>query len=283
MLFGRDGLIGSALLRRLEEGNAPYRVFAFDRPRADISNKNHIIPIMKYVKPTVVFNCAGVNDAEMCQDAPKGAFAVNAVGPEVLAVECNKIGAKLVHVSSCNVYDGKKKIPYSERCQAKPVNILGKSKLEGEKAIAATCPDHLILRPGWAFHYEGENPLTEWISNVDRRLKLTVGDASGSPTYVPDLVDGILSLVESDAKGIFNFANAEAATWESFAQAVVELTKTKARVSPASETLKQWYRAPMPEHTVLSMKKYSIATGKKTRSWVEALKECLFEMHRFKP
>jgi dTDP-4-dehydrorhamnose reductase len=284
MLFGKDGLVGRALLSRLEDGNPPYRVFAFDRPKADISNKSHVSPLVKYIKPTVVFNCAGVNDAEMCQDAPSGAFAVNAVGPDVLARECAKIGAKLIHISAADVYDGKRTAPYSERCKPAPINVLGQSKLEGEKAIAAACDNHLIIRPGWAFHYEGENPLTDWIANADRRLKITVcGNYHGSPTYVPDLVDGVMDLVREDARGVFNVANGEAATWESFAQAVVELTKTRAKVQQASETMKQWYRAPVPAYSVLSTKKYSAATGKKMRTWVEALKECLFEMHRYRP
>lgn len=283
ILFGKGGLVGNAFASRLGDTVAPYRLFCFDRPKADISNKAHVSPLFKFIKPTIVINCAAVNDIEMCEEARTGAFTVNSVGPEVLAAECKKHGAKLVHISACTVFDGKRSSPYGERCATAPLNVHGQSKLEGERAAARAWTDILTIRPGWAFNYEGSNPVTEWIALADRNKRIVVpGGHHGSPTYLPDMVDAVLDLINKDAKGVYHIANGEAASWESFAAAVVTLSGARTGVVPAPGELKT-FRAPMPRHSVLSTRKYSTLTGKKMRPWLEALKECLFEMHRYKP
>lgn len=278
MLLGVNGLLGDACYHRLCEKTTDYRVFAFDHERADITNERHISPLMEYIRPTVVINCAGVNDMDMCEEAKDGAFSVNCSGPALLASQCAKHGAKLVHFSSSSVFDGKRYSPYTEKCKASPLSVHGKSKLEGEKAISTTLQDHLIIRTGWCFHFIGQNPVTDWLEKAERGLAISAGDQHGSPTFVPDLIDGMLDLVEHDARGVFHFANSEATTWAAFAEAVATLSGLQCSVSAAGKSL-----ANQPKYSVLSTKKYRAATGQTPRSWVEALKQCLFQMDRYKP
>lgn len=284
MVLGVGGLVGDAFYTRLYERTTEYRIFGFDHSRADISNRDHIGPLVSFIKPSVVINCAAVNDPEMCEEAKEGAYRVNAVGAQILAEECSKHGAKLVHVSACSVFDGKRASPYTERCKPEPLNIHGKSKYEGEKAIAKAIGDHLIIRPGWCFNFEGDNPITDWVARAERGLNIPVlSDCQGSPTYVPDLVDATLELIAKDAKGVFHVANSNAATWMSFAEAVVGLAKMNGNIVTTSEKFQSMFKAPIPRYTVMSTRKYSVTTGKEIRGWMEALKQCLFQMHRYKP
>jgi dTDP-4-dehydrorhamnose reductase len=282
LVLGKRGLLGNAFVSKLSE-NTPYRVFSFDHSQLDISNKTHVGPVMKYVNPTVVINCAAVNDAEVCEDARAGAFTVNSVGPEILAAECRKIGAKLIHFSSVNVFDGKRTTAYTERCRANPINVHGESKLEGERAIAKTWSDHLIIRPGWVFHYEGDNFVTDWVSRGDMGLNIPVREGkSGSPTYLPDLVEATIELIKADAKGVYHLCNGGAATWERLAETVVSLTKSRSKITTCGKGLKS-EKHQSPKHGILSARKYNIKTGKKLRPWGDALKHCLSEMHRLRP
>lgn len=284
MLLGVGGLVGDAFYTKLCERTSDYRIFGFDHSRADISNREHIGPLLQYIRPSVVINCAAINDTEMCEEAKDGAYRVNALGAQILAEECEKHHAKLVQVSTSAVFDGKRATPYTERCKPEPISVYGKSKLEGEKAIAKSCKDFLIVRPGWCFSFEGENPLTDWIARAERGLNIPVlSDCQGSPTYVPDMVDATLELIERDAKGTFHVANSGGASWMSFAESVVSLSKLNGNLITTSEKLQGMFKAPFPKYTVLSTRKYSTTTGLTIRSWQDALKQCLFQMHRYKP
>lgn len=278
MLFGIGGLLGNAVYARLCEKTTDYRIFSFDHIRADITNREHIEPLFAYVRPTVVINCAAINDVEICEQAKEGAFRVNFIGPQILAEECDKYHAKLVHVSAATVFDGKHCHPYSERSRTDPLTIHGKSKLEGEKAIMDAMGNYLIIRPGWCFHSDGNNPITDWISRVERGLNVPVmTDCHVSPTYVPDLIDAVFELLDRDAKGIFHVANADAATCMSFAETMAGLAKLNANLTNIKLPF------AFPKYMVLSTKKYSLTTSGRLRPWGDALRQCLFNMHRYKP
>lgn len=288
MIFGAGGILGNAFLTKLGNsgfGNGlSYRIFAFEHSRADITDPNHINPIMEYVRPSVVINCAAINDEDLCQEAKSGSFAVNAKGPQLLAESCKKFGAKFIHFSSASVFDGEHCNPYSERHTTKPVNILGQSKLSGEIAIKENADDYLIIRPGWVFSYENPSCIPTWISQAERNEEIAViDDYYGSPTYVVDLVDATMDLITHDAKGIFHIANSEAASRQSFLEATLELSQLKTRVVAVKAESQKGFKAPVPKYTVLSSKKFSQLANRPMRSWVDALKHCLFNMHRYKP
>jgi dTDP-4-dehydrorhamnose reductase len=284
MILGVHGILGSSFFSKICDMAPDYMIYAFDHSRVDISNPDHVRPIVKYIRPTVIINCAAVSDPEICEDAKAGALMVNARGAEVVAACASDVGAKLVHMSSCHVYDGRRMLAYNERTMPNPVNSYGKSKWDGEIAVRKICPKALIIRPGWLFHYDGENMLVDWISRAERGLKVHVrDDCYGSPTYVPDLVDATLDLVGLGASGVFNVANSEAATMQSFAMSALDLCGLKPNVHVVAGSLVGWFKSAMPKSTILSTKKYSAACGKPVRTWNDALKQCLFVMKRYKP
>jgi dTDP-4-dehydrorhamnose reductase len=283
-MFGVGGIIGNSMYLKLSAMVPSTRLFAFDHPRADISNPAHIAPLVNYIKPTVIVNCAGINDLELCEDNKDGAIMANTVGPRVLAAECAKRGIKLIHFSSPHVFDGKAVTPYTEKSRPSPVNAHGRSKLDGELAIIKSTDNFLIIRPGWVFGEDGESCITDWIAKAERGLNVPVmEDLHGSPTHAGDMVNATIDLMEGNKTGIFHVCNAEAATYESFARETMAISQLKDTVTPSSAKLRRWYKAPRGRRLVLSSKKYSIATGKPMRPWKDALRECLFNMHHYRP
>lgn len=284
MIYGAGGILGSAFLSKLGATSSNYRLFAFEHQKADITDANHINPLMDYVRPTVVFNCAALNDEDLCQDAKAGAFSVNARGPQILAESCKKYGAKLVHFSSATVFDGNRCTPYSEKHATNPINIHGQSKISGEDAIKSCLDDYLIIRPGWVFSYEFPSCVPNWVSAAERGDEIAVlDDHLGSPTYAIDLVDATVDLLSHDAKGIFHFANEDAASRQSFVEATLELAGLKTKIVTVKPESQKFFKAPLPKYTVLSIKKYKQLASKDVRSWIDSLKHCLFYMQKYKP
>ena len=284
MIFGCEGILGSAFYTKLSATSSTYRVFNFNHKMADITDQTHVNQLLEYIRPTAVINCAAVNDEDICQDAKAGAFSVNSRGPKNIAEACKKYGAKMVHFSSASVFNGHHCLPYSESHDAVPVNILGQSKISGEEAIKESCEDHLIIRPGWVFSFQSPSCIPFWINQAERSETISVlDDTHGSPTYVIDIVDATIDLLSHDAKGVFHFANSDAASRQSFAEAVLSLSKLKTKIVAVKPESQTFFKAPVPRYTVLSTKKYSQLVNKETRSWVDALKHCLFNMQRYKP
>lgn len=284
LIFGAGGVLGNAFLDKMDNPSYDCRVFAFEHQKADITDAGHVNPLMEYIRPTVVINCAAVNDEDICQEAKTGAFSVHSRGPQLLAESCKKYGAKLVHFSSCEVFDGNDCLPIGERHSAKPINILGQSKLSGETAIKETLEDHLIVRPGWVFSYMAPSCVIYWLSQADRNDEIALlDDTVGSPTYAVDLVDATMELLESDAKGTFHIANGDAASRQSFAEATLSLSGMNTKIVALNPDSQKFFKAPIPKYTVLSTKKYAQVARKPLRSWLDALKHCLFNMHRYKP
>lgn len=282
-IFGVGGLIGKYFHDRVCETLPDYRVFSFDHSHVDASNRQDVKEIIGYVNPTIVINCVGVSDPVVCEQARSGAIESNALAAQVIAEQCKRVGAKMVHFSTCAVFSGDRFKPYSERCKPNPVNYYGKSKLVGEREIQSVLKDYLIIRPGWIFHSDQPNFLINWIAQIDRKLNIVVPpDVHGSPVFLPDLVDATRELIDRGASGVFHIANSQASTWESLAEAVIELTHG-ASIITRTNAVNDNTNIKMPQYTVLSTKKLKSATRLDMRPWPNALKQCLFQLERYKP
>jgi dTDP-4-dehydrorhamnose reductase len=283
VIFGYQGLLGKAFYQRVSGTIPDYRMFCFDHSHVDISSRDQVREVLSFIEPTVVINCAGVSDLSLCEVAKSGAFEVNAVGPKILAEECKRIGAKLVHFSTCHVFCGDRVRPYNELQKTIPINSLGKSKLEGERAIRTTLKNHLIIRPGWLFDAESPNFIPDWVERSQKGFSIDVpDDVYGSPTYVVDVVQSTLDLLDRDAKGIFHVANSNAATWKGLAEAVCGLMRSRPIITTFSG--KKLISMPRePKYSVLSCQKLNSLVGKEMRPWDVALKQCLFQMGRYRP
>jgi dTDP-4-dehydrorhamnose reductase len=199
-------------------------VIACDRSSLDITNRKMVASLMERERPHAVINCAAQTDVDACEFDREEAFAVNALGPENLAVNCRMAGAGLVTISTDYVFDGHKAGFYTQRDDPNPQTVYGAAKLDGERRALSASARTVVVRTGWIFGRGGKNFLATLVNRVERgeRLKL-IRDAYGTPTYAEDLAARLRRLAEIDIPGIFHVVNSGAgASYEEFARVALE-------------------------------------------------------------
>ena len=154
LLIGRNGQVGTDLasvLPRLGE------LAALNRQELDLTRPDDIRRTIQKVRPQWIINAAAYTAVDQAESDEATARAVNEEAPAVIAEEAKKIGAALVHYSTDYVFDGSKKSPYEETDTPNPINVYGKTKLGGERAIQASGVPHLIFRTEWVYATQGRN------------------------------------------------------------------------------------------------------------------------------
>ncbi|MFA6475513.1 MAG: dTDP-4-dehydrorhamnose reductase [Patescibacteria group bacterium] len=267
VLFGGNGMLGRALQVAL----TGYHLISLKHYDVDITNKTKVLEKISEIKPDIIINAAAYTKVDDCETNQEIAMLVNGRAPEFIAQAARAANASLVHYSTDYVFSGTKPTGYSETDQPdKPVNVYGASKLAGERAVQQWEKSY-IIRTAWLYGQHGPNFVDTMLKLADSKPELTVvNDQHGSPTYVVDLAEATLELLESNqAFGIYHRTNNGTCTWYEFAQEIFKQTKRTIMVKPcASEAF------PRPAHRP----NYSILLNTKLpalRSWQDALADYL--------
>lgn len=262
IITGGHGMVGSQARFGIKLG----------KKELDITNTSSIEKAFKKYKPSVILHLGAMTDMMECEKNSKKAFKLNVSGTEKLARVCMKYNVKLVYMSTCAVFDGKKKTPYIEKDRPRPSNIYGKTKLQGEILSRMILPNVLIIRTGWLFG--GGKKDTKFAKRVFDNLNIgkevrAVSDRNGSPTYIPDLLETVKKLIDKDSVGIFNIVNDGAASYFDIATEIKKLEKFKSKV--ISVKAKDLESPLLKRGKMEALKSSKI----KLRSWKSALKEYL--------
>lgn len=220
LLTGRNGQVGS----ELEHSLGPLgEVIATDRAALDLADPDSIRRTVREARPAVIVNAAAYTGVDRAETEPDAATRINAVAPEVLAVEAKRLGALLVHFSTDYVFDGAKEAPYAEEDRPHPLNVYGKSKLEGEQAIVASGCHHLILRTSWVYSARGNNFLRTILRRAREQPELrVVNDQIGAPTSAAAIARATAAVLKHERReGIFHMSAAGKTSWHGFAEAIV--------------------------------------------------------------
>jgi dTDP-4-dehydrorhamnose reductase len=211
-------MLGRAVARHLKaQGD---EVSAHDHRSLDITDAAALRACFERERPRVVINCAAWTDVDGCELDPPRAYLVNAHGPEQLAVNSRRVGARLITVSTDYVFDGAKDGFYTQRDDPSPQSVYAASKLEGERRAQTSCARTLVVRSGWIFGVGGRNFLSNVVERARRGEHLSaIGDAYGTPTYAPDLAARLRELAELDLPGLYHVVNSGGGTsYEGFAR-----------------------------------------------------------------
>ncbi len=278
LLLGARGMLGSDLLPLLDR--AGHEGCGKDVQDFDITDRERAAGEIAACRPDAVINAAAYTDVDGCESRREAAFAVNAEGARNVALGCARAGCRLIHLSTDYVFDGHSPVPYREDSPPNPLGVYGASKLQGEKYVAGTLEDHLIVRTAWLYGRRGRNFVDTILRLAAERDELrVVDDQKGSPTFTRDLAGAILRLLESGFRGVVHVTNSGSCTWFEFARRILELKPPpgrRVRVVPIS-TAELGRPAPRPGNSVLDGARYSQITGSRMRNWEEALKEYLGE------
>ena len=268
-------MLGTELVRLFQR---EFDVTPADLAEFDIRDHVATDAVVAGVTPDVVINCAAYTDVDGAESNREAAFDVNAMGAGNIAAAAERVGARVVHVSTDYVFDGTSDRPYRETDEPGPICVYGRSKLAGERAVLEASRDALIVRTAWLYGHAGPNFIEKMLAlaSSGRHLKV-VEDQVGAPTNVRDLARAILELIAVRATGVVNATNRGWCTWFEFAREI--LNRAGYRDIPVEPvTSEEFVRpAPRPGYSVLSLARLVSLTGKEPRSWQDALAEYLAE------
>lgn len=227
------------------------------------------------LKPNLIIHLASYTDVDGCELYPKKAWRVNSIGTKNIALACQKLGIPMVYISTDYVFDGTQNTPYTEKDLPNPINIYGKTKLEGESWIKKILNKFWIVRTSGLYGKHGKNFVLTIIKKAKEKKQLKiVTNHVGSPTYTEDLAQAIATLIETNYFGTYHITNSKWCSWHEFAKTVIEIYKLDCEILPVNyETLKR--PAKRPANWRLLNFKWEKTFGNTLRPWKEALNEFL--------
>ena len=278
VILGAGGRLGAALMR---EFRPKYDVVGFDHAQLDLSDLDGLREKVGATTFDVLINAAAFTNVDACETERDRAFRINADAPGVLAEICNEKEAKLIHFSTDYVFDGEKRVPYTEKDQANPISGYGESKLAGERNVLAAEDGHLVVRVSWVFGPDRPSFIDAMIKRAQQDKKIdAIADKFSTPTYTHDIANMLPQFFGRDvAGGILHFANAGKCTWQEYAQWALDCCRDagislKGRTVGALKLseMTSWV-ARRPVYSVLSTVKYTELTGTAPRAWREAVND----------
>jgi len=280
LLLGGTGQVGHELRRTLSSLGT---VRAPGRERVDLTDPDVLRRAVQEAAPDAVVNAAAYTDVDGAEDEPERAAAINAQAPGVLAGAAAGAGAWIVHYSTDYVFDGTKRIPYTEDDPPRPINVYGRTKHQGEEAVRAAGRKHLILRTSWVYSRRRSNFLRTMLRLADEKERLpVVDDQIGTPTWAgwiaeatASVLRSVLASEEDPAKGgTYHVSAGGQTSWYGFARAIFEqFGRDDVTVQPVSSDAYPT-AAARPAYTVLGTERLRRTFDVSVPSWSEQLRRC---------
>lgn len=246
-ICGAGGRVGRKLTRILSA--QPVELLLTDMDSVDITDSDGVMEYAHINRPHYMVNCAGLTDVGACEADPERAYKVNALGARNLSVAARMGKARLVQMSTDDVFDGKSHMPYTEFDAALPGTIYGKSKLAGENFVREFCSRHIIIRSSWIFG-DGSPYLRQILEQASQgRPVRAASDQMASPTGADDLAAKVIELMEHGEDGLYHVTGQGCCTRYELAREVIRLSGFHVPVEPV----------PASEDTLSSMRpSYSV-------------------------
>jgi len=286
LLFGPNGQVGRALRGTLP---AHADMVAIGRDEADFMQVGRLAQIVRAERPDIVINAAAYTAVDRAEGEPDLAERINAGAPGELARAAAELGAWVIHYSTDYVFDGRKEGAYVEDDATAPLNVYGRSKRNGEIAVAASGAQHLVLRTSWVHAPGGGNFIAKILKAAGERDELTViDDQIGTPTSASLIarmtIEALVRIEEGRGipAGIYHLTAAGETSWNGYARQVVAqaiaqgvaLRTRPETVLPVASTAFAT-AASRPANSRLSTRKLREALMAEMPDWQEGVRETL--------
>jgi dTDP-4-dehydrorhamnose reductase len=281
LITGATGLLGAEIVRQCRAagwetlGTARTPPPDSDYAPMDITDPDMVRAAFDAFRPEVVVHCAAMTHVDACETNPQEAYRVNTFGTEVIAAHCQRVGAACVYISTDYVFDGAKGAPYHEYDAPNPLSVYGRSKYLGEQAVQALCPRHYVVRVAWLYGV-GRKTFPQFVLDAARQGQspTVIADQIGSPTYVADVADRLLRLVQTDCYGVYHLTNPPPVSRYEFACALLEAAGLS--VPPTPLPMAQWQTpAPRPAYSALTSWRLPWAGVPPMPDWRDAMRRFL--------
>lgn len=227
-IVGAKGHVGTALIDLID--CLKYKMFLTDADEVDVTDRNIVHKYIASTRPDVIINCAGITDIEVCEQNPERAYAVNAIGPRNLAVEAQSIGAKLIQLSTDDVFDAEQDRPYNEFDTVHPKTMYGKSKYAGERFIEDLSNRYVIVRSSWVYG-TGKDFVNSVLEAIGREKVLEVPvNQYASPTSAEELAKVVTLFIDNDCFGIYHAVCRGYCSRYEFAKEIIKYSDNEGKI-----------------------------------------------------
>lgn len=252
------------------------------RPTLDLDRLETIGAVLKARRPEVVINAAAYTAVDLAEDEPERARLVNGEAAGEVARQCAEIGARLIHISTDYVFDGRAAGPYRPDSPTNPLGVYGASKLLGEEDVRAGTADHVIVRTAWVYSPFGRNFVKTMIGLAKKSDVIrVVADQQGNPSSALDLAEGLVGILElwrdgsRDGLGqTHHLAGSGDTNWAEFASAIFEACRRLGMPSSLVEPIttdEYPTRAIRPRNSRLECSAFAETFGYRMPDWRESL------------
>ena len=276
LVIGAAGQLGQCLKTVAARRGVNEIVFPTEK-EANILEKEQLIDLLNHEKPAFVINCAAYTAVDKAEDEQEICKAINETGAINLAEACLVSNATLIHVSTDFVFEGNEVKLLKEDDIAKPINVYGQTKLDGELALAKILPEHYILRTSWLYSEYANNFVKTMLKLVADRDELNViADQVGTPTYAIDLANAIFDIIFAGKKdyGTYHYSNEGVTSWFDFATAIFAISNTVVKVNPIPGSAYPT-KAVRPSFSVMDKSKIKNTFNLTIPYWRDSLVECI--------
>ena len=247
----------------------------------DITDADAVSRVLGETKPDAVVHCAAWTAVDAAEDNEDRVRAINAGGTEHIARACRVLGAKMMYISTDYVFDGQGETPWSPDCRDyAPLSVYGRTKLEGEQAVASLLDAYFIVRIAWVFGVNGKNFIKTMLSLGQKHESLrVVCDQIGTPTYTLDLARLLVDMIETDKYGYYHATNEGGyISWADFAREIFRQAGMPTKVVPVTTSEYGLSKAARPYNSRLDKRKLIENGFTPLPAWQDALSRYLREI-----
>ena len=283
LVTGSNGQLGKSLKCLIGQSSLNHEFVFVTREQLDLTNFNNVRNLIEKNKFDIIINCAAYTSVDKAETEKKQANLINHFSVSNLAEIARDHHIKLIHISTDYVFDGSKLESYDETDIASPLNVYGKTKLDGENAIFSIMQfDALIIRTSWVYSIHGNNFVDTILKLCKVKAEINViTDQIGSPTFANDIASSILSIVENkkfnesrQESQIFHYSNEGKCSWYEFANEINRLSESDCKINPIPS--KDYPQAAVrPKQVILNKRKIIDFFDLDLIFWKDSLKKCI--------
>jgi dTDP-4-dehydrorhamnose reductase len=290
LVTGKNGQLGRSIQKLVNtntkiDNNQSSNEFIFiGRDELDLTSESGISHYFNSNdKFDTIINCAAYTAVDKAEEEQNIANQINHLAVAQLAQFAKNQQAQLIHISTDYVFDGESNKPYTETDKTNPINVYGKTKLAGEKALQEIMPDNaIIIRTSWVYSEFGNNFVKTMLRLGKERDELNiVSDQIGPPTYATDLAEAILAIInnkdyqnEENPTEIYHYSNEGEISWYDFTKEIFKLAKIDCKVNPIN-TDRYPTPAKRPKNTFMNKDKISHRFDLDILDWKKPLDSCV--------
>lgn len=275
LVTGISGQLGHDVIIALNERG--HKAIGVDRSEMDLTINSQIREFIQRHNPDAIIHCAAYTAVDNAEDNEELCRQINATSVKEIAQLAKVLDIPMIYISTDYVFDGTKDGEYSEDNIPNPINVYGKTKLEGELYVQDILEKYYIVRISWVFGENGNNFIDTMIRlSKDRKELNVIDDQIGSPTYTKDLAPLLVDMIESDKYGIYHVTNEGFCSWYEFAKEIFRIANIDINVNPIQAS-QYPTKATRPMNSKMNKEKLVNNRFRKLRNWKEAVKEYIIK------